>query len=647
MFLILIETSANQRYIFSTNKLRENVGASELTYQIGTQIVENAVNSIDPRSFKFKEILNEPAIGTIVDGKKTQTEVIIATSGKALILVSDEPTAKKLVGFVTKKALIEMPGLTVHGAIVEVKDDLTNIHDAVGKVHRKLEEIRHQVPSNLQRFQRLPFVEPCATSGLPASEVYRHESLLKTNVELKPYSSLSIKKQEISNQGRKRLEQMVEIIELDVRLPGNINDLEKKFQDTKWLSIIHADGNGLGEIFLNFEEYSMPLDGRDYVKKYRKFSVALDICTINAAKKGLTELKKKYDEQSKNKLDDLIKKYKHKFSQSKKQKREGREQEAKKLYKQGREFLRKARDLKKLPFIPLILGGDDLTVICDGEYAIKFTHDFLTEFEKETKRIDIEGGIIPQIANEAFGVSQLGICAGIAIIKPHYPFHQAYGLAENLLKSAKLVKTKIQHEHSGKKDVSIPCSAMDFHVLYDSSGVELKQIREKLVVDDGKIYLYAKPYIVTESKYLEKANKKSWLENRTWEKLETRVCAMKAKDDDGKNKLPNSQLHHIRESLFRGQKETDSEINLFKHRYENRQDAKKDKGFGKLLCEKIVNNEKNEDIKEYSLFFDEKHKKDGKEIDGFTTHFLDALDIIELWKGFECAKTDDENGGAK
>ena len=101
---------------------------------------------------------------------------------------------------------------------------------------------------------------------------------------------------------------------------------------------------------------------------------------------------------------------------------------------------------------------------------------------------------------------------------------------------------------------------------------------------------------------------------------------MSAKDEDNKNKLPNSQLHHIRESLQRGKQETDSEVNLFSHRYSHKE-KDKDKGFNKLLWKKD---------EPKSLFFDEKHKKDGGDVDGHTTHFLDALDVVEFWKGFDC-----------
>ncbi|MGI5864018.1 MAG: Cas10/Cmr2 second palm domain-containing protein [Myxococcales bacterium] len=79
---------------------------------------------------------------------------------------------------------------------------------------------------------------------------------------------------------------------------------------------------------------------------------------------------------------------------------------------------------KKLPLRPLVLGGDDFTVILSARHAIAFTEHFLRKFEEATRAAEaLKGGFTA--------------CAGIALVKPGFPFHAAYELAEALCSHAK------------------------------------------------------------------------------------------------------------------------------------------------------------------------------------------------------------------
>jgi len=520
-FLVLLETSGNQSFIFSTNKLRENVGASELTYRAGTKWVFSAVDRLNypqqlqtqtDRQYTRETLLNHD-FNPPIESSNLGVEIIYAASGKALLLAKNEATAKAIIRQVTETALTDAPGLEICGIFQAFDWKTTPLESVNSNLHRQFEQVRAKKPSAEMRFLRLPVVAECATSGLPASEIrYADDDSLQL-------SRISIAKRDIKPDRLKLL------------APNGCifaDDLSQIRSD--WLAIIHADGNGLGQIFLKFHEYIQALltrsnpttaeKNRHYVDTLRKFSIALDVCTEKAFATALTEF---------------------------------------------------PRTGTVIPLIPLILGGDDLTVICDGRAALQFTKRFLQAFEAETGRSDLPsvGGVIPEVAKAALQVTHLSACAGVSIIKPHFPFSVAYDLAEKLLKSAKTVKHKVTLPDDSSKPY--PCSAIDFHVLYDSSGVDLKQIRDKLQFsEDGSTYhRHNRPYVVTD---LSKApvNGVDWSRHHSWEGLEAQIQAIQAKDEDDteRRKLPNSQLHDLRSGLFLGKAAADTRFRLIRDRYQ-------------------------------------------------------------------------------
>ncbi len=569
MYLVLIETSGNQSYIFSTNKLRENIGASELTYRAGTQWVMETVAIINTgqtpeycSSTSFRDILLNPDLNQSIEHAKI--EVIIATSGKALLLARDREDAKKVIQAVTIKALQQAPGLDICGVI---SDEFNLETGDLGKMnqqlHQRFEGVRGARPGPDTRFLRLPVVAECATSGLPAAvcPVQNGRSVLRSRVSEQKRSS--------RDAGFNRIQALLQSRNDRYEFLGNISQFEDDFADNiSWLSVVHADGNGLGQIFLDFGKYTD--NNRDYINQYRQFSTAIDICTEQA-------------------FLDAIESVFVGTNQS------------------------EGTDPIIIPLVPLILGGDDLTVVCDGQYALQFTEQFLTKFEYHTQNLvelPVVGDskIIIDRATKHLSADRLSACAGITVMKKHFPFSVAYSLAEELIKSAKTVKDIIKQD--GK---TVPCSAIDYHILYDSSGVDLKSIRAKLEIANPPTRLYSRPYVVSEPAWY--PNHQAWIDRHHWTKLTDRVDALREKDEEDRYLLPNSQMHDLRESLFLGRDGADARYQLIRNRY---LDRKIDKLEGEIN----------------SLFWSELKKP--QELDSgqiYTTGLLDAMDAASFWEG--------------
>ena len=149
-----------------------------------------------------------------------------------------------------------------------------------------------------------------------------------------------------------------------------------------WLAIIHADGNGLGQVVQRV--------GHD-LEQYRTFSRELDRATEQAANEAFRKI-------------------------------EG---------EMGGTYLLR----------PIVLGGDDMTAIINGRLAIDYATAFIRHFEDHTGE-----GVLGQILRQETGMDRLTACAGVAFIKSSYPFHYGYRLAEELCGVAKREAKRLRGE---------------------------------------------------------------------------------------------------------------------------------------------------------------------------------------------------------
>jgi hypothetical protein len=124
-------------------------------------------------------------------------------------------------------------------------------------------------------------------------------------------------------------------------------------------------------------------------------------------------------------------------------------------------FEKAKREIKKIR--PIILGGDDLTVIIDANDALEFTKNFLFYFEELTSELTRH---------------KLTACAGIAYCNKKYPFHYAIHLAEELCSASK--------KESKKIDEKAPSSLM-FHNVQSSNFQSWERfVKDELTISNDK-----------------------------------------------------------------------------------------------------------------------------------------------------------------
>lgn len=478
--LVLIETSGTQAYIFATNRLRQNVGASELCYRAGTEWVLEAVARVAdrpslwvPDTVERSRRLLDPALNPPLTDGEAGIEVIVATSARAVVLVGhpdaerEARMAREIVTIVTSTALERAPGLGVTGVVRRLRGR-QELPEALTRARTEIEDVRAGLPAPAERFLRLPPIASCATTGLPAAE-WRPPLAGEPPEAMSPVAASKLAAADLA------LERMRQETATSARamLDRDVGQIERHLAE-RWVAVVHADGNGMGRVFGQLGRRAAER-GTDYAGAYRELSLALEVATLRAFDAALSEI---------------------------------------------------ARERGQLLLVPLVLGGDDLTVLCAGQRALPFVRRYLGRFEDECRN-----GVIT-----LWSGGGLTAAAGIAIVKPHFPFHAAYDLAEGLLDGAKRWSRR---EAGGS-------TSFDFLLLHDSVAGDVQSLRaDRWTSRDRSIALWAGPYLL--------ASEGAPAGRHDAAELDRRVEAIRALDSDtGRRRIPRTVLHDLRTALVGG-----------------------------------------------------------------------------------------------
>lgn len=433
MWLVVVDTMQIQPYIFGSNRLRENVGASYLVDAAtgdwafeAVKEVAHGKNNIGPRN----NLIDDKWIENGLDA-----EVMYSGGGNFVVLFDGFEKVKKFNYNLSQRVLQEAPGLQLMIAQREMQWSEHVLRDTLNEVFRMLGmQKRNHIWS--APLLGLSVTASCSSTGLPATKVVKGiggEPGYLASDEIQAKVDIARPKQNNPGAADLRLQEAIKLSQYSY--PSDFEDLGATEGEYSHIAIVHADGNGMGQRIRDIgDKYATPDKNRDFVLELRNFSINVK----NATKKALKAVLDKLVAQIVDEDGDKVIVHRVSRNMSIQIKRASGE----------RGYY--------IPFRPIVFGGDDVTFVCDGRLGLSLATTYLREFERHTIGLGKDNG-------------RLTACAGVAIIKSHYPFARAYALAAELTSSAKRYR----------RDNDIAGSCLDWHFALSGLGGSIKEIRRR------------------------------------------------------------------------------------------------------------------------------------------------------------------------
>lgn len=377
---VLIDTLSIQQYIFSSSKLREQIGASYIVEKlILDECIPLALQQVyslseKPSATKW-ETDNECKL--LEEDSSAEFEIGYIGGGNALVLFRNEIKAREFIQTHSLWLLQHFPGIKTAYAIGE---DFAYENEGYKQCRERLSKALIQ-NRNCHATITVPFkpgvADDCNYSG-EAMEHFKVRKIMEDGRDNQVFASSVT----YSKQHKNLIEEAQKY--LTERLLSNKEKMQYAFTDNQeklgqpdekgYIAIVHADGNGMGQKFLESNSLARTRQLSVGTKRYADSVMKALILDVIEAVVSVDYLNIDSDDEN-------------------------------------RRFL---------PIRPIIAGGDDITFICEGRLGMYLAERLL----KHMTEVEIAG-------------EKIQACAGVVLIHSKFPFYKAYKLCEEVTKEAK------------------------------------------------------------------------------------------------------------------------------------------------------------------------------------------------------------------
>ena len=458
--LTIIDTAGIQNYIFGSNRLRENIGASFLVEQATRDWVYEELDKLGKHNIANLET------GEINRNKKMENaaddlsaELIYAGGGNTAILFRSMDEAKAFAWELSKRVLRDAPGLEIviaHSSKpFEWRHDARDLYDKIkelrdGRLAQK-KRTRQATPTPLLG---LSVTAECSSTGLVASHRVSDPTERIISKEIKTKSDAAVQAKE---RMRTKFFSKVDPDE-QYYISDELDYLGRIGGEESYIAVVHLDGNAMGDLFN--ECGTNASDNRDYINRLRDLSEGVDKASAEALVETLLRLEKRIFLDDQRDPEDRVMK-----EQPPALKNIDPRATPKRipLYRSD-----KTENKPCWPFRPLVFGGDDVTFVCNGQLGLSLATIYMKAFAERTEKLSC-------------GTIQTG--AGVCIVKVHYPFRRAYELSAQLTEQAKLLLGDKKRE----------ASALDWHISTTGLSGKVNTIRKQEYKVRGDQWLTMRP----------------------------------------------------------------------------------------------------------------------------------------------------------